>query len=116
MENQLKLNFDPGLTQQHRDLRECFAACVYQRGLSRVAMAVDCAPSNLSQMLGGERRLDPEIIERYMREFDDKTPALFWAAKFCQSAEDQQAAALAQIPGLVQRLNDLMAATGKTNT
>ena len=27
---QLNLTFEPGLAQRHRDLRECFAACVYK--------------------------------------------------------------------------------------
>ena len=38
---QLSLSLEPGLAQRYRDLRECFAACVYQRGLGRVAAACD---------------------------------------------------------------------------
>ncbi len=41
---QLALSFEPGLAQRYRDIRECFAACVYQRGLGRVASAIDVAP------------------------------------------------------------------------
>lgn len=107
--NQLQLSFEPGLAQRFRDMRECFAACVYRVGLGRVAAAVDQAPSNLSQMLAGDRRLDPEVIERYMAAFNDTTPALFWAAKFLQDAASQQQQAMAQLPGLVDQLNRLMA-------
>lgn len=109
---QLSLTFEPGLAQRYRDMRECFASCVYQRGLGRVAAAVDVAPSNLSAMLSGDRNLDSALIERYMTEFQDTTPALFWAAKHLQSATSRQQQAIAALPGLVDQLNRLMAEAG----
>lgn len=110
---QLNLTFEPGLDLRYRDIRECFAACVYQRGLGRVAAAIDAQPSNLSAMLSGERNLDPSLIERYMVEFKDNTPALFWAAKFLQDATTRQQQALAALPALVDQLNRLMAEAGR---
>lgn len=110
---QLNLTFETGLAQRFRDMRECFAACVYQRGLGRVASAIDAQPSNLSAMLSGERNLDPGLIERYMVEFKDNTPALFWAAKFLQDATTRQQQALSALPGLVDQLNRLMAEAGR---
>lgn len=107
--SQLALNLEPGLAQRFRDQRECFASCVYARGLGRVAAAVDVAPSNLSAMLSGERNLDPSIVERYMQHFGDTTPALFWAARWLQDADTLQRQALAALPGLVDQLNRLMA-------
>ena len=106
--NQLSLSFEPGLAQRYRDQRECFAACVYQRGLGRVASAIDVAPSNLSSMLSGERNLDSSLIESYMREFKDMTPALYWAAKFLQDDSTLKQQALAAIPGMVEQLQRLM--------
>lgn len=105
---QLSLTFEPGLAQRYRDLRECFAACVYQRGLGRVAAAVDAQPSNLSQMLSGERNLPTDAIERYMREFGDTTPALYMAARYLQDATTLKQQALAAIPGLVEQLQRLV--------
>ena len=105
---QLAINFEPGLAQRYRDVRECFAACVYQRGLGRVAAAIDVAPSNLSAMLSGDRNLDPSLVEKYMGEFKDTTPALFWAAKHLQHADDRQKQAMAALPGLIDQLNRLM--------
>lgn len=105
---QLSLSYEPGLAQRYRDQRECFAACVYQRGLGRVASAIDVAPSNLSAMLSGERNLDPELIEKYMTEFGDRTPALFWAAKYLQDANTLKQQALAAIPSLVEQLQRLV--------
>lgn len=105
---QMALTFEPGLAQRYRDLRECFAACVYQRGLGRVAAAIDAQPSNLSAMLSGERNLDPALIERYMQHFADTTPAMFWAARWLQDAQERQQQAMAALPGLVDQLNRLM--------
>lgn len=105
---QLSLTFEPGLAQRFRDLRECFAACVYQRGLGRVAAAVDAQPSNLSQMLSGERNLPTDIVERYMREFGDTTPAMYLAARWLQDASTLKQQALAAIPGLVEQLQRLV--------
>lgn len=112
--SQLALNLEPGLAQRYRDQRECFAACVYARGLGRVAAAVDVAPSNLSAMLSGERNLDPAIVERYMQHFGDTTPALFWAARWLQDADTLQKQALAALPGLVDQLNRMIAEAGRS--
>jgi hypothetical protein len=105
---QLSLTLEPGLAQRYADMRECFASCVYQRGLGRVAAAIDAQPSNLSAMLSGERHLDPALIEKYMQHFGDLTPAQFWAARWLQDAESLQKQARAQLPGLVEQLNRLL--------
>lgn len=110
--NQISLNFEPGLAQRFRDIRECFASCVYSRGLGRVAAECDVAPSNLSAMLSGERNLDPAIIEKYMAAFGDRTPAMYWAARWLQDAEAVQQQALAQLPALVEQLSRVMALAG----
>lgn len=104
---QLSLNFEPGLAQRYRDLRECFASCVYARGLGRVAAALDVAPSNLSAALSGERNLDANLIERYMQAFGDTTPAMYMAARWLQDADTLQKQAMAAIPGLVAELSRL---------
>lgn len=109
---QLQLSLEPGLAQRYRSLRECFATCVYQRGLGRVAAALDQQPSNFSAMLSGDRHLDVDLVERYMRDFNDRTPAEYLAASFLQDASTQQKQALAQIPGLVSQLQTLLAQAG----
>lgn len=111
---QLSLHFEPGLAQRFRDLRECMAACVYNRGLGRVAAAVDVAPSNLSAMLSGDRHLPTDIVEGYMREFGDTTPALFLAARYCRDARAVRDEAIAQIPGVIAQLSALLDAAKET--
>src|SRR5438105_15952214 len=103
---QLSLSLEQGLAQRYRDLRECFAGCVYQRGLGRVAAAVDAQPSNLSAMLSGDRHLDTELIERYMREFNDRTPALYWAARWLQDAHALRDKAMAQLPAFMAQVQN----------
>lgn len=108
--DQLSLTLEPGLAQRYRDLRECFAKCVYERGLGRVAAAVDVAPSNLSQMLSGDRNLDTGVVERYMEAFHDRTPAEYWAAKHCQDKRTLQEQAMAQLPGLIAQVQAIVEA------
>jgi plasmid maintenance system antidote protein VapI len=109
---QLALTLEPGLAVRYRDMRECFAACVYGVGLGRVAVAIDVQPSNLSAMLSGERHLDPDMVERYMVAFNDSTPARFWAAKYLQDPEMLKAHALAAIPGALEQFASLLAVAG----
>ena len=53
-----------------------------------------------------------EFTEPDMAEFKDTTPALFWAAKHLQDAGTRQQQAMAQLPGLVDQLQRLMAEAG----
>lgn len=111
--DQLALQLEPGLAQRYRDLRECFASCVYARGLGRVASAVDVSPSTLSLMLSGERNLDTGVVERYMAHFGDTLPAQYMAARWLQDAATLQQQAMAQIPQLVADLQRLAAMAGQ---
>ena len=110
--HQLSLSLEPGLAQRYSDIRECFAACVYSRGLGRVAAAIDAQPSNLSMMLSGERHMDPALIEKYMSHFGDNTPALFWAARWLQDSGALEKQARAALPGLVDQLSRLLKEAG----
>ena len=112
MSQQLALTLEPGLAVRYRDMRECFAACVYTEGLGRVAAAVDEKPSNLSAMLSGERHLDSETIERYMRHFADTTPARYWAAKFLGDPDLLKAFAASLLPTAIAELGAMLTAAG----
>lgn len=105
----MHVDLAPGLAHRYRSLRECFASCVYRTGLGRVASALDLAPSNLSAMLSGNRHLDTDFIEDYMRKFNDTEPAQFMAARWLQDAKVIQAEALAKIPGVLAELERTLA-------
>lgn len=109
---QLPLSLEPGLATRYGNLRECFAHCVYQRGVGRIAAELDVQRSNLCSMLAGDRHLDTDLVERYMVAFNDTTPARFLAAKYLQDPAMAQAAALAAIPDAVSMLANLMGAAG----
>lgn len=104
MANQLTLEFEPGLTERYSNLRECVTACVYARGLKRVAMDLDKAPGNLSRELGGDsdRHFSIEALERYIQTQGDTTPILYLIARYMGDQAQAEAATM-------KRLEDLMA-------
>jgi hypothetical protein len=102
--NQLNLSFDPGLTDRYSNLRECVTACVYSRGLKRVAMDLDKAPGNLSRELGGDsdRHFSVEALEKYIQTQNDLTPIYYLIARYLGDQSIAEAATM-------RRLEDLMA-------
>lgn len=54
--NQLTLDFEPGLAERHRNLRDCIGAGIYRRGLSTCAIDLNESPGNLSNQLSDEMR------------------------------------------------------------
>lgn len=114
---QLTLPLDPALADRHPSLKSCFAACVYQRGVERVAGKLDLSPSHLSEALGGGgdrgRKVDLDWIERYVQVYGDTTPILYLVAKYLQ---DPRAAEVANRSRIEFLLGELAAAVGDTNT
>lgn len=109
--DQLTLNLEPGL-EAHRDLRECFAACVYRNGLKRVAAELDTQPSHLSEALSGARNLDVSLIELYVEKFKDPTPVLFMVSRHLRDPASRQAAAVEQLHSVMRQLAPLIQAAG----
>ena len=103
MANQLTLEFEPGITERYSNLRECVTACVYARGLKRVAVDLDKAPGNLSRELGGDsdRHFSIEALERYIQTQGDMTPILYLIARYMGDQAQAEAATM-------RRLDDLM--------
>ncbi len=101
---QLTLEFEANLTDRYSNLRECVTACVYQRGLKRVAMDLDKAPGNLSRMLAGEGgyHFSVELMERYIQCTGDLTPIYFLVARYMGNQAQAEAATM-------RRLEDLLA-------
>lgn len=82
--DQLTLSFDPGLSTRHRSLRDCISACIYGRGLERVAGKLDFASSNLSRAISDDpgRKFDINDFENYVEIFEDLTPIYYLIDKF----------------------------------
>ncbi len=101
--SQLTLSFDVDLTDRYSNLRECVTACVYQKGLKRVAMDLDKAPGNLSRELGGDsdRHFSIEALERYIQTQGDLTPIYYLIARYMGNQAEAEAAT-------IRRLEDLL--------
>lgn len=114
---QLTLTLEQGVSVRHRSLRECMAAGVYQRGLTRVAGQIDMAPSKLSEKLSGgngdrHRDVGLDDLERYIQATGDITPIHYLVEKYLGQPEVAQSAALAQIAALQQQQLALMQQLG----
>ncbi|ADU99420.1 hypothetical protein [Alicycliphilus denitrificans] len=112
---QLTLNFEPGLIDRYGSLRECVATGVYQRGLKRVAIDLDQAPSNLSVQLSEDtsRHFSVDSLERYIEKTGDKTPVLYLVERFLapelQNKGIKQVEAMkAQLQAMLQQLDGVV--------
>lgn len=117
MSNQLTLTLDPGLSARHRDLRDCLAAGVYPRGLTRVAGQIDLSPSKLSEKLSGgngdrSRDIGLAEFERYLDSTGDLTPVHYLVDKYLRDPSLQQAEAIARVAQLTEQLTAVMQAAG----
>lgn len=82
--SQLTLNFEPGLVERYGSLRDCIATGVYQRGLKRVAIDLDQAPSNLSVQLSEDssRNFSVDSLEKYIEKTGDTAPVMYLIERF----------------------------------
>ena len=106
--SQLTLNFEPGLVERYGSLRECVATGVYQRGLKRVAIDLDQAPSNLSVQLSEDpsRRFSVDSLEAYIEKTGDKTPVLYLVERFL--APEIENKGIKQVETMKAKLAELM--------
>ncbi|MFX3575448.1 hypothetical protein [Ralstonia mannitolilytica] len=113
-ENQLVLDFEPGLTERYASARDVVATGVYQRGLKRIAIELDMAPSNLSVQLSDDpsRHFSLDSAERYMERTGDYTPIYYLVEKFLGDKRNTKQAALEQIQALGPELLKLLTKAG----
>jgi hypothetical protein len=112
--NQMQLDFEPGLVERYGSLKDCIATGVYQRGLKRVAIDLDQAPSNLSVQLSedGSRHFSIDSFEKYLEKTGDMAPIYYLVEKFLSDKTNSKAAALEQIQALGPQLIDLLRKAG----
>lgn len=106
--DQLTLDFTPGLLDRHMSLRDCIAACVYQRGLGRVAIDLNLAPGNLSVQLSEDpaRNFSVDSLERYIEKTGDTTPVMYLIERFL--APDAQPTAAQQKNAIKEKLRAVL--------
>ncbi|WP_186095670.1 hypothetical protein [Burkholderia gladioli] len=112
--NQLLLDFEPGLTERHTSVRDCVATGVYRRGLKKVAIDLDQAPSNLSVQLSDDtsRHFSLDSFERYLEKTGDLTPIYYLVEKFLGDKRDPKREAIEQIQQLGPQLMALLQKAG----
>ena len=111
---QMTLNFDAGLSERYASLKDCVATGVYQRGLKRVAIDLDMAPSNLSVQLSENeaRHFSIDHLEAYLAKTGDMTPIYYLAEKFLSDKSAKKDAALADALAALKALQPLLNRAG----
>ena len=112
--NQLVLDFEPGLSERYGSLRECVATGIYQRGLKRIAIDLDTAPSNLSVQISEDpsRRFSVDSLELYIEKTGDMTPILYLAEKFMSDRQASREAAQVRTLQLISELQTQLKKAG----
>jgi hypothetical protein len=107
---QFTLEFEPGLTERYRNVRDVVAAGVYQRGLKRVAGDLDIAPGNLSCMLNddSQRKLGTDDLENYIQTQRDLTPIHYLIARYLGDQAGTEAATLKRVENLLSEVTALI--------
>lgn len=111
---QLTLQFEPGLTQRYRNVRDAVAQGVYQRGLKKIAGDLDLAPGNLSVALGddGQRKFGVDDLERYVQVTGDLTPVYYLVERYLGDQGAARDQAIAQVLDVMKSLPNLISAAG----
>lgn len=111
---QMTLAFEAGLVERYPSLRECVATGVYRKGLTKVAIDLDQAPSNLSVQLSADeaRRFSIESFELYLEKTGDYTPIYYLVEKFLSDKGAAKEAALAELAPHLAELMPLLRKAG----
>lgn len=111
MSQQLSFYFEPSLVSRFSSMRELMAHITYgEMSLGRMAVILDVAPSNLSEMLSGGRKFDTDLPERYMQKTGDTRPAAWMAGKYLQDTKAVRDQAMAQLADMMPQLEGLLKA------
>lgn len=92
---QLKLDFEPGITERHQTLLSCVRECAYkaQKPLKAIAADMDLSESDLSRKLSGNlddpRRMTIDDLVRFVEVTGD-TSAVNWLIEKFHLNDDQR--------------------------
>lgn len=86
---QLSLDFEPGLVERYRNLRDVVSTSIYKRGLTTCAIDLNESPGNLSNQLSDEsqRKFGIDEFETYLEKSKDYTPIFYLVEKFLAKEE-----------------------------
>lgn len=111
---QLTLDFEPGLVEKHRHLRDCIATSIYRRGLSTSAIDLNESPGNLTNQLSDEsqRKFGVDDLELYLEKSKDYTPIYYLVEKFLNRQDAEHDAAMANLLPLLAQLAPMLKKAG----
>lgn len=86
---QLSLDFEPGLVDRYRNLRDVVSTSIYKRGLTTCAIDLNESPGNLSNQLSDEsqRKFGIDDFETYLTKSKDYTAIYYLVEKFLTKSE-----------------------------
>lgn len=109
---QLKLNFEGGLTDRFEALMDVVVAVIADAPVQKksISMDLDIQPSNLSRMMpGGDLRFPADKIEGLIEVTKDYRPIYFLIEKFLKDPETKKAQAIEQLAALLPQIQKLVA-------
>lgn len=114
---QLTLEFEPGMTDRYKSLRECLVACVYSKGLSNVAFDLGKSPGNLSHELSEEttRHFSVESLEMYIQKSGDLMPIYYLIARYLGNQAAAEGATLRRVEDQLQEMVSMVAQLAASN-
>ena len=110
--NQMTLDFQPGLTERFAGVLDCVrqGAYTHRNPLKTIAADMDMSQSELSRKLSGNhddpRRFSVEDLEKYLHATGDMTPIYFLVEKYLADHEAMQRRAMGE---LAKQLPDILA-------
>ncbi|TEA78751.1 hypothetical protein ERE07_09715 [Allopusillimonas ginsengisoli] len=111
----MTLDFEPGLLERHRNLRDCIATGIYKRGLSRTAIDLNESPGNLGNQLSEDhqRKFGVDEFELYLEKSGDFTPIYYLVEKFLNNGKSvEKEAASAEALQAIASLMPLLKKAG----
>jgi hypothetical protein len=114
-QGQLTLDFEPGLPDRFRTLRDFIAhrIQVQAKPAKTIAGDMDMSPSTLSRKLspgdGDTQRFNIDDLEHYIHVTGDTAAIEYLAAKFLCSDQSRKIRALARVESLSAELSGLVA-------
>lgn len=113
---QAQFDFEPGITEQFRTLKECLHAVVYSAriGLSGVAAHCDLSPSELQKVLAEVegRKCDVNLIDLIIEATGDKRPVFYLMGKHLESQDAKRDRAISELAEFVRRAPELLKMAG----
>lgn len=117
-QQQLTLDFTPGLTERHESMIDCVRECAltHKNPLKTIAADMDLSPTELSRKLScnpdDPRRFTLMDLEKFIAATGDTRPIYWLIEKYLQDDEAKQKQALAALASVLPEMLALIKQAG----